>query len=317
MSAVGSTERKAKSQTSTSAGPATEPADRVIVQERYFDAPRELVWKAWSDPKHLDKWWGPNGFVNETFSMEFRAGGSWRYVMHGPDGKDWQNLIHYDEIVPNERIVYRHGETEAEGPHCFHVTVTFEDAGARTKVTMRSLFPTADACAAVKKFGAVEGGQQTLARLAGHLPALAQGSAETSMVLTRLFNAPPKVVFDAWTRPELLARWWGPKDFTLPECEVDFRVGGAYRMVMRGPDGIDYPFHGRYLEIVADERIVFNAIIEGPPRVEVMTNVTFVEENGKTRLTVVQSTPSERAIAEGQTAGWSASMEKLGAMLRA
>lgn len=317
MSAVGSTEPKAKSPANLGATNTTEPGDRVIVQERYFDAPRALVWKAWSDATHLDKWWGPNGYVNQTFSMEFRVGGSWRYVMHGPDGKDWQNLIHYDEIVANERLVYRHAETDINDPHCFHVTVTFEDAGNRTKVTMRSLFSTAEACAAVKKFGAIEGGQQTLARLAGHLPALAEGTADRSMVLTRLFNAPPKVVFEAWTRPELLARWWGPKEFTLPKCEVDFRVGGAYRMVMRGPDGVDYPFHGHYVELVEDERIVFDAIIEGPPRVEVRTTVTFVEENGKTRLTVIQDTPTDPNVAKGQTAGWSASLEKLGAMLRA
>ncbi len=143
-------------------------------------------------------------------------------------------------------------------------------------------------------------------------------TADRVIVQERLFDAPRALVWKAWTKPELLAQWWGPKQFTLPECEVDFTVCGRYRMVMRAPDGTDHPFHGRYEEIVPNERIVFAAIIEGPPRVEVTTRVTFVsEENGKTRLTVVQSTPSDPNVAEGQTAGWSASLEKLGAMLKA
>ena len=313
MAAAVSTEREMKK----SPAPAVrEASDREILMERVFDAPRELVWTAWTDPKHVDQWWGPNGFRNETFSMDVRPGGMWRYVMHGPDGKDWQNWIRFEEVSKGERLVYSHGDGDSDEPH-FHVTVTFEEQGRRTKVSMRSVFPSAEACAAVKKFGAVEGGQQTLARLAGHLPYLADGSAETSMVLTRVFDAPVKLVFDAWSKPEMIARWWGPKGFTLPRCDVDFRTGGAYRMVMRGPDGEENPFHGHYLEIVPNERIVFSAVIENMPGVEVHTTVTFVEENGKTRLTVRQTTPTQKGAADGQMQGWSETLEKLAAALRA
>jgi uncharacterized protein YndB with AHSA1/START domain len=149
---------------------------REIIQERVFDAPRELVWQAWTEPKHVDKWWGPNGFRNETFSSDFRVGGTWRFVMHGPDGKDWQNWIRYEEITKYERLVYSHGGGDSDIKPHFHVTVTFEAQGQRTKVTMRSLFPTTEAVEAVKKFGAVEGGRQTLARLADYLPHLADGT---------------------------------------------------------------------------------------------------------------------------------------------
>lgn len=150
-------------------------SDREIVTERVFDAPRELVWAAFTDPKHVDKWWGPNGFRNQTFAMDFRVGGTWRFVMHGPDGTDWQNWIRYREIQKPERLVYDHGG-EGDDP-LFHVTVTFTEQAGSTKVSMRAVFPSAEACAEVKKRGAVEGGQQTLARLAGYLPNLAGGSA--------------------------------------------------------------------------------------------------------------------------------------------
>jgi uncharacterized protein YndB with AHSA1/START domain len=288
--------------------------DREIVQERVFDAPRELVWKAWTDPRHIDQWWGPNGFRNQTFSMDFKVGGTWRFVMHGPDGKDWPNWVRYEEISAPERLVYAHGG-EGDEAH-FHVTVIFTEQGRRTKVSMRSVFPTAEACEAVKKFGAIEGGRQTLARLAGHLPYLEDGSADRSMVLTRLFDAPPKLVFEAWSTPAMLARWWGPKGFTLPVCELDFRPGGAYRMVMRGPDGNDYPFHGDFREIVPNQRIVFHAVIEHAPGVEVLTTVTFVEEDGKTRLTVRQDVPAMKEAAAGQRVGWTDQLEKLAAVLR-
>lgn len=288
--------------------------DREIVQERIFDAPRELVWTAWTDPRHVDKWWGPNGYRNETSSMEFRVGGLWRFVMHGPDGKIWKNWTRFEEISRPERIVYSHGGGDGGEPH-FHVTVTFTEVGRRTKVTMRSLFPTAEAREAVKKFGAVQGGQQTLARLAGYLPHLLEGTADRSAVVSRLFDAPPERVFEAWTSPQSLTRWWGPKGFTLPVCELDFRVGGAYRMVMRSPEGTEHPFHGEFREIVPGARIVFTAIIEGVGGPPIVTTVSFREDGGRTLLTVRQDRPADETAAAGQREGWSASLEKLGAVL--
>src|ERR1700674_4869075 len=93
----------------------------------------------------------------------------------------------------------------------------------------------------------------------------------TAVVMTRIFDAPRKLVFEAWTKPERLARWFGPKGFTMPICEMDFRPGGAFRFVMRGPDGKDYPFDGVYLEILEPERIVFKGIIHDEPAHEVWT----------------------------------------------
>jgi uncharacterized protein YndB with AHSA1/START domain len=292
-------------------------SDREILQERTFDAPRELVWKAWTDPKHVDQWWGPNGFRNATSSMDFRVGGTWRFVMHGPDGKDWVNWIRYEEISKPERLVYSHGGGESDEP-VFHVTVTFTAVGNRTKVLMRSLFPSAETVVEVKKFGAVEGGAQTLARLAGFLPHLADGTALQSMVLTRLLNAPAKLVFEAWSSPTMLAKWWGPKSFTLPTCEMDFRPGGTYRMVMQDPQGGTYPFHGTYREIVPNQRIVFDAIIDHLQESKVLTTVVeFSEENGKTLLTVTQSIPADPTASAGQREGWSGSLDKLSVVLGA
>jgi len=139
----------------------------------------------------------------------------------------------------------------------------------------------------------------------------ARSDAVPEMTLTRTFDAPCPLVFEAWTRPEHLARWWGPKGFTLPVCELDFRVGGAYRMVMRGPDGSDHGFGGVFREIVPCERIVFTAFIDGSPEHEILTTVTFTERDGRTTLTVRQTAPAVEAHARGQTQGWTEQLAKL------
>src|SRR4051812_20636889 len=87
---------------------ATEAAEREISMTRIFDAPRELVFKAWSDPEHLAQWWGPKDFTNTFHEFDWQPGGVWRFTMHGPDGVDYKNRIIFVEIVKPERLVYSH-----------------------------------------------------------------------------------------------------------------------------------------------------------------------------------------------------------------
>ena len=140
---------------------------RSIIGLREFDAPRELVFAAWTDPKHLSQWWGPNGFTTTTSSFDFRPGGIWRFVMHGPDGRDYQNRVTFDEIVPPERIVYRHGGGEDVEPVQFQQTVIFEALGDGTLLTWRGVFPSAaERDRVIKEYHADTGLTQTMARLA-------------------------------------------------------------------------------------------------------------------------------------------------------
>jgi uncharacterized protein YndB with AHSA1/START domain len=115
------------------------------------------------------RWWGPDGFTTTTRSIDVRLGGVWRFVMHGPDGRDYKNRITYHEIVPPERLVYSHGGEDAE-PVSFRTTVTFEDVGGKTHLTMNALFPSAAERERVaREYAAVEGARQHLARLAAHV----------------------------------------------------------------------------------------------------------------------------------------------------
>ncbi|MGA7545487.1 MAG: SRPBCC domain-containing protein [Methyloceanibacter sp.] len=148
---------------------------RSIIGTRVFDAPRELVFSAWTDPKHLAQWWGPDGFTTTTSAFEFRAGGVWRFVMHGPDGRDYENRITFDEIVPPERIVYHHGGGDDVEPVQFNTTVSFEALGSgKTRLTMRGVFPSAkERDRVIKEYGADKGLVQTLARLGEYVAAMA------------------------------------------------------------------------------------------------------------------------------------------------
>jgi uncharacterized protein YndB with AHSA1/START domain len=146
-----------------------------IIGMRVFDAPRELVFQAFADPKHLAQWWGPDGFTLTTHSHDFRAGGVWRFVMHGPDGRDYQNRVIFEEIVQSKRLVYRHSGDEGVEPVKFTQTVTFEDiGGGKTKLTWHGRFPSAaERDWVIKEYGADKGLMQTMARLAEHVAALA------------------------------------------------------------------------------------------------------------------------------------------------
>jgi uncharacterized protein YndB with AHSA1/START domain len=149
---------------------------RSIIGTRVFDAPRELVFAAFTDPKHLAQWWGPDGFTTTTSAFEFKAGGTWRFVMHGPDGRDYQNRVTYDEIVPPEKLVYRHGGGDDVEPVQFTQTLTFEDLGnGRTRLTWHGRFLTPEERARViREYGADKGLAQTMARLAVFLAGQAQ-----------------------------------------------------------------------------------------------------------------------------------------------
>lgn len=140
--------------------------DREIVLSRVFDAPRALVFKAWTDPDHFFNWFGPKGFTCTMESIDVRVGGHCKFEMRAPNGKIYPNLMEYIEIVPNERLVFDHG-SGPDDPGMFRVTILFdEQSDKKTVVTMRQLHPTKAQRDAGVGFGAVELGYQTLDKLA-------------------------------------------------------------------------------------------------------------------------------------------------------
>lgn len=149
--------------------PSGEETDREIVVSRLIDGPRPLVFAAYSEVHHLSQWYGPAGFTTTTHSFDFRRGGAWEFTMHGPDGTDYPNHVEYLEISPPERIVLRHG-SRGDDPQSFISTITFTGRGERCEVTLHSLFKTKQQRdEVVERYHAIEGAEQTLARLAEYV----------------------------------------------------------------------------------------------------------------------------------------------------
>lgn len=157
----------------------TGTADRDIVISQVINAPRELVFEAFTEVRHLSRWWGPEGFTTTTRAFEFRVGGEWDFVMHGPDGVDYQEWITWTEIAPPGRIVLLHGESR-EDPNTFESVLTFELDGGLTRIEMRTTFPTKELRdEAAEKYHAIEGGQQTLSNLAAYVTEIVRKGAES------------------------------------------------------------------------------------------------------------------------------------------
>ncbi|RPJ81982.1 MAG: polyketide cyclase [Acidobacteria bacterium] len=146
----------------------SETSDREIVNTRVLHAPREQVFRAWIEPEILARWWGPKGFRNTFQEFDPTPGGRWRFVMHAPNGVDFPNESVFEEIVPPERIVFRH----LSPVHAFQLVATFAEEGGLTRLTFRMRFETAAECAKVKGF-VPEANEQNLDRLEAELARMA------------------------------------------------------------------------------------------------------------------------------------------------
>ncbi|MGB2670319.1 MAG: SRPBCC family protein [Candidatus Acidiferrum sp.] len=156
--------------TGTASNSAAGPARQELYLTRILGTPRNLVFKAWTDREHVARRWGPRGFANPVCKLDFRPGGLMRIDMRGPDGMVYPMKGVFHEIVEPERLVYEHEGGDGIDAVKFRSTVTFAEMGGKTNVTLRMVFATAaERDFVIKKHGAIEGGKQTLARLAEQL----------------------------------------------------------------------------------------------------------------------------------------------------
>lgn len=313
--------------------PATANANEIAIT-RFYDAPVQMVWDAWTDPEQVAQWWGPRGFTLTTHSKDLRPGGSWVYTMHGPDGVDYPNDTKYIEVVPHSRLVYDHGANDGRPP-LFRVTVDFTDMNGKTRMDMRMTLPTADAARETKKFVREVGGNSTWDRLAEYLAM--ETSGRDVFVINHSFEAPIDLVFEMWTDPQHLSRWLPPRGVTMRFIESDISEGSTTFWSMT--DGGEIDFYGQieYLEIDRPNQIVYTMWFcdewknvsrhplspVWPERM--LTNVELAEEApDQTRVTVTwtvygAATPEEVEEFDkekgGMAQGWTGSFEKLEALL--
>jgi uncharacterized protein YndB with AHSA1/START domain len=301
---------------------------------RVYDAPIALVWDAWTDLKHVAQWWGPRGFTITTTHKDLRPGGTWEYVMHGPDGKDWPNFTRYHEVVPNARLVYDHGATSADAKPLFRVTMELRDLGGKTELDMVMALETAEAAQQTRAFVKAVGGNSTWDRLGEYLEK-AQTSKEI-FVINRTFDAPIETMFDLWTNPEHFAQWLPPTGFTMEFRRVDIRTGGESFYAMTNGQFTMYgraqylevrrPDYLRYTQCFTDENENLSRHPMAPTWPALMQTTVMLTAEGptQTRVTVRWDVVGEATDEEmatfiagrtGMTMGWTGSFDKLEAYL--
>jgi uncharacterized protein YndB with AHSA1/START domain len=316
-----------------------------VVITRSFDAPRERVWKAWTDPEQLRRWWGPNGFTTPVCTIDLRVGGVFLYCMRSPEGKDYWATGVYREIVPVTRLVYTDSFADAKGrvvPATYYgmsseiplemlVTVTFEKQDGRTKMTLRHDGLPAGA----DREGAQVGWSEMFDKLAESLNESPKGKAtgtdtkkaysltlptDREIVMERTFDAPRARVFEVYTDPKLIPLWWGPRRYTTTVDKMDVRAGGVWRYISRGADGTEYAFNGVYREIRRPERLVSTFEFEGMPGHIVVDTATFEERGGKTKVTVTSRFESvedrDGMLKTGMEEGAAETWDRLAELLR-
>jgi len=277
------------------------PADAPdFILTRIFAAPRALVYKCWMEPSHLARWWGPKPFTCPVCEVEPRVGGKFHLVMRSPDGADYPMRGTFREIVPNVRIVKEDDVSEhseewhdmvdpdrkGQGKRKIEMltTVTFEDHGLGTKVTITTRFPSVTLRDNFSKIGMKEGWSSSLEKLEELLDAIKLSPNEINMTL--LIDAPRDRVFKAFSDPKGLAVWWGPNGFTTTTHAMNFCEGGNWRYTMHGPDGTDYPNHVIYTKIDPPQSIAWDHHGDADHPAEFKAVISFVSEGGKTRVTL-------------------------------
>ena len=311
-------------------------SERELVTTHTFDAPRELVWKAWTDPKLIPKWWGPRRYSTTVDKMDVRPGGTWRFVQRDAEGNEYGFHGEYREVVPPKRLV---GSFEYEGMpgHVLVETATFEEIRGKTKLTQSSLFQNSEDLEGMLASGMEEGAAETMERFTDLVTEIQKRgtpskAADRELVIVRVLDAPRALVWKAWTEPERLKRWWGPRTFTAPVAKIDLRVGGAFLYCMRQSDGKDIWGTGVYREIAPLKRIVYTdsfadekgnvvpATYYGMSRefpLEMQVTVTFEDHDGKTKITLHHVGIPAGPDRDGANQGWNESLDKLAATLAA
>ena len=261
---------------------------------RIFDAPRKLVYTAWTTPEHLAKWSAPEGFTIPEATTNFQKGGTYYAHMRSPAGEDHRVQGKDLEIVEGKRIVMTHAGLNGAcniGPETT-ITVTFEDLGDKTRMT----FVQEGFASAASRDGHEQGWNSCFNLLAVLLERLRPGR---EIIITRLLNAPRALVFAAFKDPDHITNWWGPNGFSTTTYEMDFRPGGLWLFTMHGPDGTDYPNRVRYTEIREPEFVAYDhdGGEGGDPAHAFKGSWTFDAEGRKTRVTMrlVAATPEQRA----------------------
>jgi len=304
-----------------------------LVIERIFDAPREQVWRAWTDPELFMRWWGPSTFTSPTCRMDVRPGGRYVWSMRDPDGNDYYSAGTFLEVVPPERLVYTDSFADKDGniippstygmsdafPTELTVTVTLEDLGKQTK--MRTTFSGMPE--GPEKEMTAAGFNESLDKLTNAVTKqvrLAIDREKLQITIVRDFDAPQALVWRALTEPALLAQWWGQPGSPMSVDKHELRLGGEWRFVERDAAGNEYGFRGIFRAIEPPGRIVQTFEYEPMAGHVILETLTLTEHDGRTTLTAIEQFDTiedlEGMYQSGMEDGTEKSYNQLAALLQ-
>ena len=292
---------------------------------RIFDAPREMVWKAWTDPQLFMRWWGPRGFISPVCKIDLRVGGKYLYCARGSDGKEFWTTGIYREIAPPSLLVMTNSFADEKGdvvpsinygmsagiPLEMVVTVRLQEIENKTKTKLILTHSGISKMSAAERSDTELGWNQSLEKLAVAL-GNAKGNRRQSVTatltestrprtvflaepgkqevtITREFDSPRELVFKAYTDASLYVKWPGPRGYSTKLEKFEPKSGGSWRYVQKDPSGNKYAFHGVYHEVLPPERLIDTFEFEGlPERGHVSLETTRFEKlpDRRTRLII-------------------------------
>ena len=276
----------------------------VLEIERFFDAPRALVFEMWTKGEHMRHWAVPDGFTVTFGSGDARLGGKWRSAMKGPDGRGLWLSVTYREIDPPHRLVFTH---QWDGGVETVISVTLEEIDGRTRMRFRQTGFTS----VESRDGHGGGWTESFATLDRYLRGWISADAARAeapddgkvLEIERVFDAPRALVFKLWSAPEHIARWWGPQGLYLSHCEMEFREGGHWRFCMMPESGDGHWVHGVYREIRAPERLSFTYTNERDGH-DMLETLDFLEQGERTMLKFRQERFFSVAERDSHAHGW-------------
>lgn len=277
-----------------------------LTMERHFRASPQAVWRAWTDPAQLGRWFGPATFRNDEVAIEARAGAPWRLVMVSPDGARFPlhgRVLEADaprrlvlEMLTDEHPAEWHGMVSAAtgraagSPIVIVLTVELHAEGDGTRMRASQRFSTPEEAEGMRGLGAERGWSQGHDRL--ELVLAGAATPPDMIVLSRTLNAPRERAWAAFSRPEALDAWWGPDGFVTKTESMSLEVGGSWIFTMTHPEWGTHPNRVRYLEVVAPERLHF--LHDGGEGTRGFYAWIWLEDlgDGTTRISLCQRHPS-------------------------
>lgn len=312
----------------------TDAEERTVTLVAEFPVTVERLWGAFTDPRQLERFWGPPGFPATFTSFDLRPGGVAHYRMTSAEGERWLSLWQVSEVDEPHRIAFadlfatEDGTVDESMPSSESV-LTFEPTASGSRVTIRTSFASTADLEQLVEMGIAEGYTQAFGQLDAVLAdlreyALGRGTVtelvdDTHAVITRAFAAPRHLLWRAHIEPELMRRWLlGPDGWEMTVCETDLVPGGAHRQAwapVGDTEGEAFGFEGENLVIEPERRLVSTERMSGAPFPPNTNDLQFAEADGVTLMTLRITFPSleqrDMVLATGMTDGMETSYQRL------